>query len=207
MKATIHAYSDYDDTFLKNIYKKDKKIYILDIETPSRSGIEVARMIRKRDTESIIIFVTGYEEFSKLVLKKNIMCLSFINKFENLSLELNESLAQALHFLETDKIFRVTDSGVTYSIRLSNILYITRDSLDRRTVVKCDKNEYKLKMNLTSVKEQLGDSFIQTHRSCYVNKNRVTTIDHKNKTVTFDNGLTIDLLSDTYRKELKQCSI
>ena len=57
-------------------------------------------------------------------------------------------------------------------------------------------------MTLLEVKEILGDKFIQTHRSCYVNEQRIDTIDHKNKIITFDNGVTTDLLSDTYRKEL-----
>ncbi len=198
----ITKYSDYNDKFIEDICPSGKKIYILDIETPSRSGIDVARIIRKRDVESIIIFVTGYEEFSKLVLKKNIMCLSFINKFDDLTGNLRESLKEALHFFETNKVLRITDNGITYNIRLNSILYFTRDSLDRRTIIKCDKTEYKLKMTLLEVKEILGDKFIQTHRSCYVNEQRIDTIDHKNKIITFDNGVTTDLLSDTYRKEL-----
>lgn len=189
----IMEYSDYNDRFIRDIVPGGKKIYILDIETPSRSGIDVARIIRKRDVESIIIFVTGYEEFSKLVLKKNIMCLSFINKFDNLTENLKESLEESLHFFQTNKVLRITDNGVTYNIRLNTILYFTRDSLDRRTVIKCDKTEYKLKMTLTEVKEILGDKFIQTHRSCFVNEQRIETIDHKNKIITFDNGVTTDL--------------
>ena len=58
-------------------------------------------------------------------------------------------------------------------------------------------------MNLSTVKDLFGDGFIQTHRSCYVNRSRVSMINHKNKLITFDNGLTIDLLSNTYRKELE----
>lgn len=202
MTVQIKKYSDYNDKFIEDIIPGGKKIYILDIETPSRSGIDIARIIRKRDVESIIIFVTGYEEFSKLVLKKNIMCLSFINKFDNLTDNLKESLEEAMHFFETNKVLRITDNGITYNIRLNTILYFTRDSLDRRTIIKCDKNEYKLKKSLLEVKEILGDKFIQTHRSCFVNEQRIDMIDHKNKLITFDNGETIDLLSDTYRKEL-----
>lgn len=198
----IKEYSDYDDEFIENIVPGSKKIYILDIETPSRSGIDIARIIRKRDVESIIIFITGYEEFGKLVLQKNIMCLSFINKFEDLKSNLRESLKEAIHFLETNKVLRITDNGITYNIRLSSVLYLTRDSLDRRTIVKCDKTEYKLKMPLTEVKKMFGDTFVQTHRSCYVNEQRIDSIDHKNKIIKFDSGITIDLLSDTYRKGL-----
>ena len=46
----------------------------------------------------------------------------------------------------------------------------------------------------------LDDRFIQTHRACYINSDRTITIDKINKIITFDNGETIDLLSDKYRK-------
>jgi len=199
----IFEYDDYDTKFKKIVNSKGKKLYILDIETPSASGIDIARCIRKSDTESVIIFVTGHEEYGKLVLKRNIMCLSFINKFEDLKFDLRNALKDACHYLETDKVIRITDSNVTYNIRLNKILYITKDSIDRKTIIKLENNEYRLNMSLKSVIETLGDSFVQTHRSCYVNKNRIEKIDHKNKTITFDNGLVIDLLSSTYEKELR----
>jgi DNA-binding LytR/AlgR family response regulator len=196
-------YTDYNKEFMKIVATKNKKIYILDIETPSRSGIDIARMIRKKDAESVIIFVTGHEEFGRLVLKRNIMCLSFINKFEDLRGELTESLKEAIYYLETNKVLRITGSGVTYNIRLNNILYFTKDSLDRKVIIMSENTEYRVNMTLSEAKEMLGDRFVQTHRSCYVNENRIEKIDHKNKTITFDNGITIDFLSDTYSKELK----
>lgn len=199
----LYEFDDYNTKFMKIISTKNKKIYILDIETPSRSGIDVARDIRKKDVNSVIIFVTGHEEFGQLVLKRNIMCLSFINKFENLRLDLERALKDAIYYLDTNKILRLEDSGITYNIRLNNILYITKDSLDRKVIMKSENNEYRVKLTLLEVREMLGDRFIQTHRSCYVNKSRVEKIDHKNKIITFDNGITTDLLSDTYSKELR----
>ena len=53
------------------------RIYLLDIETPSASGIDIARKIRKHDIESMIIFITGHEELGDVVLKNNTMFLSF----------------------------------------------------------------------------------------------------------------------------------
>lgn len=199
----IFEFEDFDAKFNKVLMSKCKKIYILDIETPSASGIDVARQIRKNDTESVIIFVTGHDEYGKLVLKRNIMCLSFINKFEDLKFELRTSLKDACHYLKNDKVIKITDSNVTYNIRLNKVLYITKDSVERKTIVKMDNTEYHLNLSLKSVKDLFGDKFVQTHRSCYVNESRVEKINHKNKTITFDNGVVIDLLSSTYGKELK----
>ena len=202
-ECKLFEFDDYNTQFIKIMNTKCKKIYILDIETPSASGIDIARKIRKIDTESVIIFVTGHDEYGKLVLKKNIMCLTFINKFEDLKLDLRRALKDACHYLKTNKVIKITDSNVTYNIRLNKVLYITKDTIERKTIVKMDNAEYRLNLTLKSVKELLGDTFIQTHRCCFVNENRVDKIDHKNKLITFDTGLTIDLLSNMYGKELK----
>ena len=59
----IHIFEDYNKDF-KNIMNEPltNKIYLLDIETKSASGIDVARVIRKTDLDSVIIFITAHEE-------------------------------------------------------------------------------------------------------------------------------------------------
>lgn len=199
----IFEYDDYNSQFNKIVKTKLKKVYILDIETPSASGIDVARQIRKIDVESVIIFVTGHEEYGRILLKRNIMSLGFINKFEDLKYDLRNVLTDACYFLNNDKIIKINDRSITYSIRLSKVLYITKDSVERKTIIKMDNKEYKVNLTLKEVVELFEEQLIQTHRSCFVNKNRVEKIDHKNKTITFDNGEIIDLLSSNYGKELK----
>ena len=56
--------------FLKS--KVPFRIYILDIETPSRSGIDVAREIRNKDLESVIIFLTGHDELGHIILNNDL---------------------------------------------------------------------------------------------------------------------------------------
>ena len=78
-----HVYDDYNKKFMDVIENKmPSKIYLLDIETPSRSGIDIAREIRRKDVDSVIIFLTVHEELGNIVLKNDLMFLSFINKFD-----------------------------------------------------------------------------------------------------------------------------
>ena len=66
-----HVFNDYDSKFTKIVESKIPcKIYILDIETPTSSGIDIARMIRDIDMESVIIFLTSHDELGYTVLKK-----------------------------------------------------------------------------------------------------------------------------------------
>jgi len=52
-KYEIHLFSDYNKSFYNIVERKlPSKIYLLDIETPSKSGIDVAREIRRKDVDS-----------------------------------------------------------------------------------------------------------------------------------------------------------
>lgn len=199
----IYEFNDYDKTFYSAIEKKMPfKIYLLDIDTPSGSGIDIARVIRKTDIDSVIIFLTGHEELGNIVLKNDLMFLSFINKFDNLEIRLNKSLKKSLNLLKQKRVIRFSDKNILYTINIEDILYITKDSFERKTIIKTDYDEFKVGKSLAEIKNMLDDRFIQTHRSCYINSDRKVIIDKTNKIIKFDNGETIDLLSNKYGKEL-----
>ena len=196
-------FDDYDNKFV-NVIKSDlvNAIYILDIETPTRSGIDIARIIRKVDVESPIIFLTGHEELGSLVLARNINILSFINKFDNFSNRLKIALDTAMKLLNKKHMLRFNDRGSIYSIDCNNILYITTDTIARKTIIVTDKGEHKVNNPLNFFLEILNEDFCQSHKSCIINKNRVVNINNNNNTILFDNGKQIDLLSDKYKKEI-----
>ena len=202
-KTTV--FNDYNNAFMKVVKKKEcMRIYILDIETPSRSGIDVARIIREKDMESIIIFLTGHDELGPAILKKELWFLAFINKFDDSEARLHNVIKKALQLLNVQSRLHFEEKGVIYNISLSDILYITRDSIDRKSVIKTEHNEYKTYKTLLELQELLDDRFVQTHRACIVNMDRGNTIDRIKKEIVFDNDMKIDLLSDKYKKELRE---
>ena len=199
----IYTCEDYNKKFYSLVDSNlPFKIYLLDIETPSRSGIDVAREIRRKDIDSVIIFLTAHEELGNVVLRNDLMFLSFINKFDNFENRLNNSLEKALDLLNKKNTIRFTDRNILYTININDILYITKDSFERKTIIKTDYTEFKVSKTLLEIMDMLDDRFIQTHRACYINDDRKIKIDRSNRIITFDNGETIDLLSEKYRKEV-----
>lgn len=198
-----HIFNDYNQNFNRIIDEKlIFKIYLLDIETPSGSGIDIARKIRKKDVDSVIIFLTGHEELGNVILKNDIMFLSFINKFDNFEKRLINSLNKALDLLKTKKVLRIHDRNISYTIDINDILYITKDSFERRTVIKTDYIEIKVNKSLSEIINMLDSRFIQTHRACFINNDRRIKVNKTDKIITFDSGDTIDLLSDKFKKEV-----
>lgn len=202
----IKSYSDYNENFMKELNDKNSfKVYVLDIETPSKSGIDIARKIRNFDKESAIIFLTGHDEYGYTVLKSCTNFLTFISKFDDYEKNLINALKQAVEGLKVKRTLVFQDYNVTYSILFKNILYITKDTISRKTIIITDSNKYKIYMSMADLKNKLPDSFKQSHRACIINEDRVENINKNKNIIVFDNGVSIDLLSDKYKKELCNC--
>lgn len=198
----IHAFNDYNQDF-KDIIKKElpNKIYILDIETPSASGIDIARKIRSIDYRSIIIFLTAHEELGHTLLQKEYLFLAFINKYDNYQIKLVSSIRIALKNLNCSEMLRYQNNGVYYNIPLDDIIYIYRDSVERKCLIKTGYAEILISKQLNEIKEDLNDNFVYSHRSCIVNKARVRIVDMHNKRIIFDNDESVNLVSSLYKKE------
>ena len=199
----VYLYSDYDKEFNKIIKSSlSNKIYLLDIETPTRSGIDLAREIRMSDVESVIVFLTAHDELGNVVLKNDLMFLSFINKFDNFDSRLSNCLKKSLQIYKHNKSIKIIEKNTTYIINLDDILYITKDSFERKTIIVTTYTEIKTNKSLNSLIKLLDDRFIQTHRACYINNDRVAVIDKTNKLIKFNNGDETDLLSDRFKKKV-----
>ena len=199
----IHAFKDYDSKF-KNIIqaKMPNKIYILDIETPTSSGIDIARKIRNKDYNSTIIFLTAHEELGYAILQKEFLFLAFINKYDNYEPKLLKSIKTALRRINCNKMLKYNKNGIVYTIPLEDIIYITRDSVERKCIVKTEYLEIMISKQLKEIMEELTPDFVYSHRSCIVNKNKVRIVDFKNHKITFSNNETTNLISLVFKKEL-----
>lgn len=197
-----YSFNDYNDAFYKVMNKGlTARIYILDIETPSASGIDVARKIREHDIDSIIIFLTSHNELGNVLLKDELMFLTFICKFDDMHRRLTSAIKNALKMIGIKQAIRFEDRGILYTIPLNSILYVTTDTVNRKIAIVTDSNEFYINRTLSEVIELLDGRFKQTHRACFVNMDKVTKIDKRNNEIIFGKKK-ITLLSETYKKEL-----
>ena len=198
-----HVFDEYDDKFLDIMNSKiSNKIYILDIETKNSSGIDIARKIRKFDVDSIIIFVTVHNEAGMVLLQDDLMFLTFLSKFDDFENKLYNSINKALEYINHRVSINFNDRGTVYNIPAGDILYVTKESNSRKSIIKTSYAEYSVNLTLHEIVDLCNDFFVQTHRSCFVNKNRVRLIDKHKGVIEFDNGEVIDLLSSNYKKGL-----
>lgn len=181
---------------------ENNNIYILDYELGNGTAIDVARKIRDYSWRCPIIISTVNSGEAFKSFKKRLQFLDFIDKRVELEKNLYELFDICLEQLNVSQNFKYSIASSNFTINYNNILYVYKDTVERKTVIVTDNDEYVLNITLTKAKSLLSDDFATTHKSYVVNLNRATMLDWKNCTVKFDNGMVEPLLSRTHKKEL-----
>lgn len=202
---TVHSFEKYNNNLKKIINTpSDLKIYILDLELPGKTGLEIAQDIRKVDWDSIIIVLTSHDELELKLFKEKLLIFDFISKFDNYEKRLTDSINLVIKNLNCRSALVFKQDKEIYHIKYDNILYIFRDNAKDKTKIKAIDKEYYVRDTLTNVTKQLDNRFYQTHRACYVNLNNIKCADFKNDIIYFTNDDSIDYLSRNYKKGLKE---
>lgn len=200
----ITEFDSYTKDFEKLINKKSPKIYILDIEIKnSISGIDIARKIRRNDWDSIIILVTSHNELGYQAMKAQIMLLDFVSKFDDCEKSLTNAINKALELVNKKKVIRFDTNGATYVVYLSDILYIERDTVDRKCIIHTVNRVISTNKSLSELAHELGNDFYLCHRSCLVNLLNIDHVIWKDSIVYFRNGESMNLVSRDKKKGLK----
>jgi len=199
----LNVFEGYNKELKNKIKQNNRKIYILDIELPKKSGLEIAREIRETDWESIIIIVSAHTELQYEVFKNRLMILDFISKFTNYKRTLKKTLETAIKVINKRKVLEITCNYIKYRISLKNIIYIEKKLGENKVIIKTTQSKYEVSKNLKEIKRQLDIRFYQTHRAMIINKDFITMVDYINNVITFQGGENTTLLSKNYKKGLK----
>lgn len=191
---------------LKNLISSltDTKIYILDIELPGKTGLEIAKEIRRYDWDSFIIILTSHNELELTMLKQKLLIFDFISKFDNYQNKLLETITIILDNLNIQKILTITSNKELHNLKIENILYIYRDNNLQKTKIVTNDNEYLVRESISNIVKKLDNRFYQSHRACYINTHHIKSVDFINGIICFEGGKSIDYLSRNCKKGLKQ---
>lgn len=202
----IKEFSKYDKQLEQEIENSlTSKIYILDIEMPnSISGIDIARKIRKTDWNSIIIIVTSHLDSSLDALKAQIMLLAFLSKYDECEKNLTNVLKKVVTKVNDKKVLLFETNGITHRIYLDDIIYITFDNVERKSVIQTTYGPFFSNKNISDIAEELNGHFFQTHRGFVINTEKISTIDWKQSTVYFRQTNNTALIARDKKKGFKK---
>ena len=168
------------------------KIYILDIELGNYSGIDIVRLIRKRDWNSIIIISTAHDELFNRVFSDNLLIFAFISKFDNYDKNLKKCLTKVLEITNIKKFLKFNINKNFYFVKLDEILYLKFDKSIRKTIIKTFNNEYSINKPLKNFIDQLDNNFFRVNKSYIINLINVIEINYKEETIIFNNNIILE---------------
>lgn len=188
------------DDYIKN--NDDNSIYILDFELPNTNALDLARLVRTYDWRSPIIILTAHGGMAFESFKQRLQILDFISKQYHAEKSLIESFDICMKQFNITKSLKLNYNYTDYNIPFDKILYIYRDTVERKIIVVTENSEYKIRINMKDIKKLLPNYFKYSHKACIVNMNKVEAFDWKNYIIYFSNGTSSYLLSRTHKKEL-----
>ena len=201
----IYPFKSYNFEFTKIMDEElDNKVYILDIETPSGNGIDMAKKIRNKDLNSFLIFISSYtEKYMRKVARSDTMIIGYISKRKDYEEELIKRLKKIFKLGFQKNIIRFKDQGIIYTFDMRSIYYIKADSKKRRSIIYSQNGITEVRITLKKLKQILDYRFEYSHRGCIINHEQVIYIDTVVKVIKFKSGMTINLLSDSFIKKIR----
>jgi len=181
----------------------DAYLYFLDIDLgkSSLNGIDVAKLIKKTESLSKIVFVTSHADMGMSVLKSGVEAFGFIEKttdemkmlsgykkYLNLALD---NVAHASAGGEAGNFVHLSIGIDEYvSLPVSQILYVEADKSVSHYVCyhTVDGSSVSVRDTIGNVLNNLGSDFMKSHRSVIINKNQVVAVE--NGLVKFAGGET-----------------
>lgn len=161
-------------------------VCILDINLRDDiNGMSIAEQIRKKSYDIEIIFVTGCLEYIQRAF--DVRAYQFIpkpgwDKLERTIVRLAEEKS-----ICKQGYFQLNYKKEIRFIPINTVVYIERS--ERKTVIHTDTKNYETYEGLEKVVNSIKDGVIrQSHRSIYVNPQKIDYIDRTLKLITFRNG-------------------
>ena len=153
-------------------------IVFLDIDMPKINGIEAAQNIKVKNPNTVIIFITGKDEFVFESFK--VQPFRFIRK-SKLAEEISEAIIEVNKLLEKNsyKIKIIIDKK-TYEIDINSILYI-ESNRNYITINTVNDKQYKYKDSINQREHELeGYGFIRIHSGYLVNERYIQRLNKDN---------------------------
>lgn len=198
---TLEAYSD-SDKLAQGIDDKERyDAYILDIEMPNMSGVELAERIRKYSEQAYIIFLTAHDVYAVKACGVNV--ISYILK-ERLDIELEEALKelfQRLNKWHEGKIYTIQNQRKYIKVQQRDIVYITKRQKNVMIVIKGQDAECE-RLTLQEIYKRLDNPDMYL-----LDRGTIINLQHVRKLVEYkvimDNGHEL-ITSKNHANELKE---
>lgn len=188
-EAQVAFSSDNTEEVLNYISSNKVDVAMLDINLKSnKTGIELAKEIRKINKNIYIIFTTGHLEYAMIAYKVKIF--DYIAKPINYD-RLEETIIRLFEDVTSvPKRYLKIDNKNTL-VDESEVQYIKRDGM--KLVFHTSSRDYDTYSSFNKFQDKLPKNYIRCHKSCIANINQIKDVEPVSGTITFKSGDTCDI--------------
>jgi len=197
----ILKFTKYNNELKKVIRdNSEMKVYLVDLQLNNNyDGMNILREIRDNDWDSEIIVLTNHDRMFESVHKEIYRTFDFIEKFVDLEKRLKKDIKKIISKNHDNGKFVYKTRKIELQIYYKDIIYIYRDTVERKLFMKTSYNHFIIDMSMKNMIKMLDDRFVMCHRSCIVNNDRISEKNYVKGYFITDMGEKIDLLSKKYR--------
>jgi len=196
------------EEILPFIQNDDLKVYILDFELQDCNSLELVRMIReeKSDWESILLILSIRDELRYQLLSLRLLIFDYISLYQDNAFSLLASDLQQIASIiqQRRKTLLIATPQELYRISCDDILYITRDTFQRKSVIVTKTDSIFTRETLSELKKSLPSYFFQVQRSFIVNVHEVSSVNFSENAILLSDGKVKIWFSRRYAKKLRE---
>lgn len=198
-EAQVAFSSDNTEEVLNYISSNKVDVAMLDINLKSnKTGIELAKEIRKINKNIYIIFTTGHLEYAMIAYK--VKTFDYIAKTINYD-RLEETIIRLFEDVTSvPKRYLKIDNKNTL-VDESEVQYIKRDGM--KLVFHTNSRDYDTYSSFNKFQDKLPENYIRCHKSYIANINQIKDVEPVSGTITFKSGDTCDI-GPKYKSDLME---
>lgn len=195
----LNSFSRSENVCYEAQDRKTYDVYLLDIEMPGITGMELARIIHEEDMEAMIIFITSHPEFAmdgyevnayRYILKSQIS-EKLPKALRDVSKEIREG-KNSFYYIQTNSRYE--------RVYYKDILYMKKD--EKNTVFVTKDGDKQVRKSMRQVFEEMNrPEFVYIDRGVIVNIIHITEV--KKTSLTLDDEITLRV-SKPHLREVKE---
>lgn len=173
---------DNGHDLLRALNENEYEIVFMDYQMDGIDGMETSRLIRNKNNESVIIFVSAYPDVA--VDSYEVNTFRFIVKPINKE-KLFKSIDDYLKSIDYDNLLILKTHDGTWKIKMSDIIYA--EAKGKHTIIRTTQKTFEIHIHLKKIEDQLStEKFCRCQRSYIVGFSHIEN--HTNTEIFFDNG-------------------
>lgn len=173
---------DNGHDLLRVLNEKEYEIVFMDHQMQDIDGMETSRLIRSRNTDCVIIFVSAFPEVA--VNSYEVNAFRFIVKPINKE-KLFKAIDDHLRSIDYDNLLILNTNDGKWKIKMSDIIYA--EAKGKHTIVRTVQKSFEINIHMKKIEDKLpSEKFCRCQRAYIAGFAHINN--HTNAEIIFDNG-------------------